>query len=207
VTPRPATTCPDWVALAAARDAGDERGETGWRHALVHLDSCGGCRRRALAADPTLVFRSLPRVEVPPSEAAAMREAVASMRRAQRVAPEPTGGIGRVFGRVAASRTVAAALGRRARGLAAAGLLAAASGGLWVALPAADQAAPEAVPAASEAARSTAPPAGHVLPQHAAPSAAEPVFMDLSLPRSADVYRVGNGGLQVVMVVDERLDV
>jgi hypothetical protein len=31
--------------------------------------------------------------------------------------------------------------------------------------------------------------------------------MDLSLPASADVYRVGSGGLQVVMVVDERLDV
>lgn len=136
-----------------------------------------------------------------------MREGVASMRRARRVAPEPTEGIGRVFGLVGASRTVTAALGRRGRGLAAAGLLAAASGGLWIAVPAADQAAPEAVPAASEAARSTAPPAGRVPPRSAAPSAAEPVFMDLSLPRSADVYRVGNGGLKVVMVVDERLDV
>lgn len=204
MTPRPATTCPDWVALAAARDAGDERG---WRRSLGHLDSCGGCRRRALAADPTLLFRSLPRVEVAPSEVAAMREGVASMRRARRVAPQPTGRIGRVAARVGASRAVAAAFGRRGRGLAAAGLLAAASGGLWIALPAAEQAAPETVPAASEAARSTVPAAGRVPPRSAAPSAAEPVFMDLSLPRSADVYRVGNGGLKVVMVVDERLDV
>lgn len=203
----PTVACPDWTALVAARDAG-ERGEAAWRQALVHLDACDGCRRNALAAEPTLLFRALPRVEVASSEAAAMRDAVASMRRARRVAPEPRlGGVARAAARVSGSRRAASALGRRARGLAAAGLLAAASGGLWMALPATDPAtAGQTAPAA--AAEETAPPAlRRALPTNAAPSLGEPDFMDLSLPRSADVYRVGNGGLQVVMVVDERLDV
>lgn len=202
------TPCPDWAALVAAREAGGERGEAAWRQALVHLDACDGCRRDALAAEPTLLFRALPRVEVARSEAAAMRDAVASMRRARRVAPEPRlGPVARASARISGRRRPVEVLGRRARGLAAAGLLAAASGGLWMALPAADQTtAPQATPVA--AASEAEPPAlRRAKPANAAPSLAEPDFMDLSLPRSADVYRVGNGGLQVVMVVDERLDV
>jgi hypothetical protein len=196
------SACPDWTALVAGRDTAGERGEAAWRQALVHLDACPGCRRSALAAEPTLLFRALPRVEVAGSEAAAMRDAVASMRRARRVAPESP--LARAAARVSARRLPASPLGRRGRGLAAAALLAAASGGLWAALPAADPPPAAATAAPGEA---ESPALRRALPANAAPSLAEPDFMDLSLPRSADVYRVGNGGLQVVMVVDERLDV
>lgn len=206
-------TCPDWAALVASREAGGDRAEAEWRQALSHLDACDGCRRPALSADPTLLFRSLPRVEVAALEAAAMRQAVASMRRARRVAPAPPAGrLARALTAISARGRSAAAVGRRTRHLAAAALLAAASGGLWVALPTIDPAAaPDVAPAASREAAPTSPkaaPTGRTaLPADAATSAGEPVFMDLSLPSSADVYRVGSGGLQVVMVVDERLDV
>jgi hypothetical protein len=192
---RPAA-CPDWRALAAARDAGlgrDAAAEAAWDEALVHLDGCGACRRGALAADPTLLFRALPRVEVAASEAAAMRQAVASMRRARRVAAPPR--------RLARAAARVSLLGRRARGLAAAALLAAASGGLWAALPRG-----EAPIDPAAAVGVTAPGAAHPWPA-ATPAADEPVFMDLARPGAADVYRVGSGAVQVVMVVDETLDV
>jgi hypothetical protein len=84
-------SCPDWQTLAAWRD--DPRGEepAEWREALAHLDGgCARCRRAALAADPTLVFRRLAAPSAPApaqeaSEADAMRRAVAAMRAASRV--------------------------------------------------------------------------------------------------------------------------
>ena len=194
------TTCPDWLALAAAREAGlgrDEAAEAAWSEAVAHLDGCPGCRRPALAADPTLLFRTLPRVEVPASEAAAMRQAVASMRRARRVAPEPP------RGRFARTAAAVSSLRRRGRGLAAAALLAAVSGGLWLGLPGSDRTVEPAVPSV---AAEQAPAAGTALPR-ATPAADEPVFMDLARPGAADVYRLGSGSMQVVMVVDETLDV
>ena len=196
----PAASCPSWPALVAARDAGlgdDAAAEAAWLDALAHLDGCGRCRRPALAADPSLVFRALPRVEVGAADVAAMRQAVASMRRAQRVAPEPP--------RSRVVRTAArwSALGRRGRGFAAVVVLAAASGGLWLALPDAERPLDAGVTAAGGAATSSSPSL-EVAP---APAPSEPVFMDLARPHAADVYRVGSGGLQVVMVVDETLDV
>lgn len=187
--------CPDWPALAAARDAALAGGatEAAWAEALDHLDGCAACRRPALTADPTLLFRSLPRVEVTASDVASMRQAVASMRRAQRVAPEPQ------RGRFARTVVRFGALGRRGRGLAAAALLAAATGGLWLGLPTGERAVEPAAAAAGEI-LPAAPPA------EGAPTG-EPVFMDLARPHAADVYRVGSGGLQVVMVVDETLDI
>lgn len=94
-------SCPDWKILAAWRD--DPRAEepAGWQDALEHFDrGCQGCRRAALAADPTLVFRRLGRPAVTSamtaaptpaqeisdaSEVASMRQAVAAMRAASRV--------------------------------------------------------------------------------------------------------------------------
>lgn len=86
-------SCPNWSALAAHRnDLKRFRRETepeGWTAALAHFDSCAICRRQALAADPTLVFRRMPVPELTPAqeldEVAAVRQAVAAMRTASRL--------------------------------------------------------------------------------------------------------------------------
>lgn len=91
MTSMAATSCPEWAALAAWRN--DPQGEepAQWREALAHFDKgCPQCRRNALAADPTLVFRRLVRVAEPTpaqqaSDVDAMRRAVAAMRAASRV--------------------------------------------------------------------------------------------------------------------------
>jgi hypothetical protein len=79
--------CPDWSALTARRHNADEPAE--WTAAVEHFDGCTLCRRDAVAADPLLVFRRLPVVEMTPaeesSEVAAMRQAVAAMRTGKRL--------------------------------------------------------------------------------------------------------------------------
>lgn len=85
-------TCPDWTLLAAHRladspAAADPEAAGAWSEALAHLDGCPECRHRAVAADPTLLFRSLPAWEPEPAEVDAMRAGVAALRRAHRVAP------------------------------------------------------------------------------------------------------------------------
>lgn len=89
-------SCPDWSALAARRndahDAHDSHdadiaGEAAaWQEALRHLDACAACRRQALAADPLLIFRRLPTLEMGPeherAEIETTRQAVAVMRTA-----------------------------------------------------------------------------------------------------------------------------
>lgn len=84
-------TCPEWTTLAAWQS--DPRAEepAAWREALAHFDQgCTRCRRGALAADPTLVFRRMVRVAEPTpaqeaSEVDTMRRAVAALRAASRV--------------------------------------------------------------------------------------------------------------------------
>lgn len=86
-------SCPDWISLTAHRRERDGSEPAGWSEALTHLDGgCKDCRRQALAADPTLVFRRLaavPAVSMTPaqerSEADAVRAAVAAMRAASRL--------------------------------------------------------------------------------------------------------------------------
>ena len=86
-------SCPNWSALAAHRnDLKRFRRETepeGWTDALAHFDSCSVCRRQALVADPTLVFRRMPVPELTPDqerdEVAAVRQAVAALRTASRL--------------------------------------------------------------------------------------------------------------------------
>jgi len=85
-------TCPDWTLLAAHRladapEAAEPANAAAWGEALDHLEACPECRRRAVAADPTLVFRSLPAWEPDAAEVDAMRAGVAALRRAHRVAP------------------------------------------------------------------------------------------------------------------------
>lgn len=68
-------SCPDWSRLTA--DPGTPVPAEAWAHA----ESCADCRRSALAADPTLVFRRLPRATVTDDDVASMRLAVHAMRR------------------------------------------------------------------------------------------------------------------------------
>ncbi|MFL6263601.1 MAG: hypothetical protein ACJ76Y_28230 [Thermoanaerobaculia bacterium] len=81
-------SCPDWQDLAAAREVAE--GEpAGWTEAMAHFDACPRCRREAVAADPLLVFRRLPALEMPEgderAEAESVRQAVAAMRTAKRL--------------------------------------------------------------------------------------------------------------------------
>ncbi|HEX2225172.1 MAG TPA: hypothetical protein VHN15_13310 [Thermoanaerobaculia bacterium] len=83
-------SCPDWKALSAWRRERDGVQPAGWREALAHFDGgCKACRRQALAADPTLMFRAVPVIEIPEAQEAdeveAMRQAVAAMRTASRM--------------------------------------------------------------------------------------------------------------------------
>lgn len=81
-------SCPDWKALAAVRESAEAE-PAEWAEAMAHFDACPRCRREAVAADPLLVFRRLPVVEMPEgderAEAEAMRQAVAAMRTARRL--------------------------------------------------------------------------------------------------------------------------
>lgn len=74
-------SCPAWSDLSVRRDAGDAH--EAWGRALVHFDECSACRREALRADPTLVFRRLPTVEVSSADIESMRRRVALLRRAR----------------------------------------------------------------------------------------------------------------------------
>jgi hypothetical protein len=88
-------SCPDWLELAALRratagvSAPDAAEPEGWAEALAHLDGCQRCRREALAADPLLVFRRLPSLQLNEaaerSEVESMRQAVAAMRTGRRL--------------------------------------------------------------------------------------------------------------------------
>ncbi len=81
-------SCPDWSRLAAARTS-EETEPEGWTEAVAHFDSCSLCRKEALKADPLLVFRRMPSVEITPAEERleieSMQQAVAAMRTARRL--------------------------------------------------------------------------------------------------------------------------
>lgn len=86
------SSCPDWTSLAAHRRDRDAAEPEGWSEAVTHFDDCKICRRQALAADPTLVFRRLSIVPASVmstaeehSEVEAVRAAVAGMRAASRL--------------------------------------------------------------------------------------------------------------------------
>jgi hypothetical protein len=151
------------------------------------MDDCDACRRAALAADPTLVFRRLPALpRAEDVEIDAMRRAVANLRHAHRVMAEADA--------AAESRPRRGA--DRLRHAAAAAVLAAAGLGTWFVGVSHD--APAARPAQATPAVATAAPRG---------AAVLPVFEDLSRPNQPDVYQVGEEDLTVVMVVDETLDI
>lgn len=84
-------SCPNWTSLAAHRLSGAPEPE-GWSDALAHFDNCQLCRKQALKADPTMVFRRLPPVSSAAmteaqeqAEVESVRQAVAAMRAASRL--------------------------------------------------------------------------------------------------------------------------
>jgi hypothetical protein len=183
-------SCPDWRLLAEQKDP------DGWDAAVAHFDSgCRLCRRDALTAEPTLVFRPLrtmSTMEMSPaqeaSEVDAVRQAVAAMRTASRVS----------------------SIGHRARH--------AMGWKRWVA------AAALAVAALSMSADNAAyrkdnrqdSPQGHsnqraairgpVMPAAYAGGADLPTSQGVDRP-GARVYHMDGDGLSVVMIVDESFDV
>jgi hypothetical protein len=177
-------SCPDWNALAAHRLERDGAEPTGWPAALEHFDSCRLCRRQALAADPTLVFRRLPAAESAPAsvdvDVAAMCQAVAALRGASRLeASERRGGSWKRWAAAAALAIAALSMpgdvGRAGR-----------------ARPAPDQAA---------IFRSGAAFASSSLGD----AADVPLIDGVSEP-GARVYHMDGEGMSVVMVIDESLD-
>jgi len=85
-------SCPDWRVLS---EQAEQKDHGAWDDAVAHFDSgCRLCRRDALTAEPTLVFRPLrtsttSTMEMSAaqeaSEVDAVRQAVAAMRTASRV--------------------------------------------------------------------------------------------------------------------------
>ena len=200
-------SCPDWGRLAAHRLDPQLAEPAGWEESLAHLDGCADCRRRALAADPTLVFRRLAgageaAAATAGADAEAMREAVAAMRRASRLLP-------------AGSRRPLPATVRRLAGTAGRGWTRAAAAVLFIAgllalgptAPPATAGDPVAAVDLAAAPVSTAPAAGVALVGTADALARQPVFEGLDRPRDAHVYQLDGDGLVVVMIVDETLDV
>lgn len=102
----PAGPCPDWPALAAARDA-SPADPPGWEQALTHLEGCPSCRLAAVAADPLLAFRRLPGPSLATDEMEQMQLRLAALRGAGRVAPP---GRKRTLPQAAAAAMVALAL-------------------------------------------------------------------------------------------------
>jgi hypothetical protein len=198
-------SCPDWNRLTAHRREPQLAEPAGWEESLAHLDGCADCRRRALAADPTLVFRRLAgggEEVAATANAEAMREAVAAMRRANRLLP-------------AGSRRPLPATVRRLAGAAGRGWTRAAAAVLFVAgllalgptAPPSTAGDPVAAGALAATSVSTAPAAGVALVGTADALARQPVFEGLDRPRDAHVYQLDGDGLVVVMIVDETLDV
>ncbi len=191
----------DWRALAAHR--ADPRGEepAAWAAALDHLDGCADCRKAALAADPTLVFRRLRAPALPAAadaEAAAMRQAVAALREASRLGA--TAGADREVGtarRYGWTRALPRAAAAAA--LAAAALAAGSAGPHHLSSAPAARALvgiAAAVPAALAVAPDVAP----------AEVSQMPLLEETNRP-NARIYQIEDVDLSVVWIVDKKLDV
>ena len=178
-------SCPDWTALTAHRHEGSPEPE-GWSEALAHFDGgCTLCRKAALKADPTLVFRRL--AQVPAStmseaqeraEVESVRQAVAAMRAASRLESVEK----RKRGRAGWKRWSAAA----------------ALAMLVVTVPSDNARQP-----ADQAAIFQAGQAGVA---DASQAAEMPLEGGVNLP-GARVYHLSQDDLAVVMVVDESFDI
>jgi hypothetical protein len=178
-------TCPDWRRLAAARDA-SPADPAGWEDALVHLDGCAACRRAAVEADPTLIFRRLPALALGEGEVEAMRLRVSALRGARAVT-----------GPAASTRLLPRRLAWQPVAAAAALAVAMLAGGH----------APGGISGAgaTPAAASRALP-GSMPPELGAELAAQPLLEELDQPYD-HVVQWNAEDVSMVLVVDERLDV
>ncbi len=131
-------SCPDWTQLT-------RNGEHVPAAAWAHTETCDHCRGAALEADPTMVFRRLPQVDVTMDDITQMQQAVAAMRRGKTVEAKVGSGRGTVV--PLARRRVAPML--QTVGLAAAALMA-------MLLPARLSSVPDEVPAPAPALASVA---------------------------------------------------
>ena len=201
-------SCPDWKTLAAWRD--DPRAEepAEWQEALAHLDrGCVQCRRAAIAADPTLVFRRLAVVPAVPtsspaqeaSDVEAMRRAVAAMRAGSRVEASER------RGRPARAARALKALSWKRWGVAAAMALAALS------LPAGPPRVPSGATPETAYRLPAVPAALFEAPETAVAGQAAlgddlPTLEGVDRP-GARVYHMDGEGLSGTMIFDESLDV
>ncbi len=198
-------SCPDWIALTAhrrERRLKDAAEPAGWNEALAHFDGgCKLCRRQALAADPTLVFRRLAAVPAVTmteaeerSEVESVRSAVAPMRAATRLDSLEAGPRASSLRKRWSTGAVAAVLALAA--------LALPSGynpskHMQMALAGPERSAPPA----------TAGPLDEPMPAaQQVDLGDEPVVEGVNLP-DARVYHMSGDGLSVVMVFDESLDI
>lgn len=181
--------CPDWSRLAVLRVQGDTEPE-GWSAAVEHFDGCPSCRPEALKADPLLVFRRLPAVELTPaaeqSEVESVRQAVAAMRTASRLESR-----------------------RRFTGWhrwAAAAVL------VFASLAVGRDRAPELTPAPTTLPTAAVSPATELGPFRAGAAAGSPAIEGLNRP-GARIYHLDGGhldggeDLQVTWIVDESLEI
>jgi len=173
--------------------------------------SCPSCERAALAADPTLVFRRLGPLDLSPAEESAeiesVRRAVAAMRTGRRLErASHAASSGRHWRRYAAAAVLAAAalsLGVDHRPGGAGAALGSAALGSAVLSGLAHQ------PTPAIGALGTILPAAAVTPAAAAYPTygeADGAMEGLNRPK-ARVYQLHGRHLQVVMIVDEKLDV
>jgi hypothetical protein len=195
-------SCPDWKALAAWRDDSRAEEPAEWRDALAHFDrGCSLCRRAALAADPTLVFRRLAAVPEPTplqeaSDVESMRRAVAAMRAASRVEEVER----------RASRTINWTRWAAAAALAVVALSMPGDDAHFRRTPAGDLMSVATL--AAPAVLSLDGPEAVPLPAASQAASVEdlPSVEGVNRP-GARVYHMDGEGMSVVMIVDESLDV
>lgn len=180
--------CPEWRALLAHRFDAALEAPPHWSAAESHLEECAECRRRALAIDPTLVFRGAASWTETAGESAEIMQAVRTLRRHADLEDRSE--------RTRAPRPAERSSGRRREHgpLAAAALFA-----LILAFQPTMTSRPETEPTAT-----LEVPAPTGIARAVRPTA--PAIEVVDRP-DARVYEWGADDLSVVMVVDESLDV
>ena len=93
-------SCKRFVTAVSAGGGFDDLSSDDRRMLLEHLRQCRTCRRQSLAVDGSLVFESLPPIDVSPAEIERIRDSVRILRRANEV--ERSTAFGRWAGRAAA---------------------------------------------------------------------------------------------------------
>lgn len=183
-------SCPAWTTLVAHRFERGAAEPAAWQAALEHLEECPSCRARALDADPTLLFHlagssaaAAPRETAPEGDVAAMRSAVAAMRRAERV-----------------EHAAASHAGWRGwvAGIAAAAVLTLGSFGLLEGWKRAEVVPPTAASRVETTGSMASRSVDEALDDM-------PVVEGIGSP-DARLYQMATGDFTVVMIVDEKLD-